>query len=470
MNAAVGVTAIPSADRLLKTDAAIRLEKMVGRTRLRDVLRTVLDHIREQALQHGLQAGDITPETVFRQVETLLHEQNESRLKAVFNLTGTVLHTNLGRTVLPEEAVQAVVQAMRQPVNLEYDLATGNRGDRDDLVQNLLCELTGAEAVTVVNNNAAAVLLMLNTLAMDREVIVSRGELVEIGGSFRIPDVMQRAGARLIEVGTTNRTHAGDYEQAVNEQSALLLKVHCSNYVIKGFTESVSMAGVAEIAHARGLPAAMDMGSGTLVDLTRWGLPREDTVSDILQAGADVATFSADKLLGGPQAGLIAGSRELLQEITRNPLKRALRVDKMRLAALEAVLQIYRSPELLPQRLTTYRLLTRHPDEMRQQAERLLPAVQQAAGADYRVASVAMRSQIGSGALPVDELPSHGLVIRYARSGRPGRALLALEDALRSLPRPVIGRIMQDALWLDFRCLDACDEPDFQAQLRPLRP
>src|SRR5699024_2304638 len=201
MNAAAGATASPSADRLLKTDAAIRLEKMVGRTRLREALRTVLDHIREQALQHGLQAGDITPETVFRQVETLLHEQNESRLKAVFNLTGTVLHTNLGRTVLPEEAVQAVVQAMRQPVNLEYDLATGNRGDRDDLVQNLLCELTGAEAVTVVNNNAAAVLLMLNTLAMDREVIVSRGELVEIGGSFRIPDVMQRAGARLIEVG-----------------------------------------------------------------------------------------------------------------------------------------------------------------------------------------------------------------------------------------------------------------------------
>lgn len=469
MNAAAGVTAIPSVDRLFKTDAAIRLEKLVGRTRLRDSLRTVLGQLREQALQQGLDACDITHETIFLHVETLLHKQDESRLKAVFNLTGTVLHTNLGRTVLPEEAVQAVVQAMRQPVNLEYDLATGKRGDRDDLVHDLLCELTGAEAVTVVNNNAAAVLLMLNTLAVSREVIVSRGELVEIGGSFRIPDVMQRAGARLIEVGTTNRTHVGDYEQAISEQSALLLKVHCSNYVIKGFTDSVSMADVADIAHARGLPAAMDMGSGTLVDLTRWGLPREDTVSDILQAGADVATFSADKLLGGPQAGLIAGTRELLQKITKNPLKRALRVDKMRLAALEAVLQMYRSPELLPQRLTTYRLLTRHPDEMRQQAERLLPAVQQAAGADYHVASVAMHSQIGSGALPVDELPSHGLVIRYARTGRPGRVLLALENALRNLPRPVIGRLMQDALWLDFRCLDACDEPDFLAQLRALR-
>lgn len=470
MSATADFTAIPSVDHLLKTDAAIRLENMVGRTRLKQALRAVLGEYREHVLQHRLDRQDIAPHTLFQKVETLLHEQDESRLKAVFNLTGTVLHTNLGRTVLPDEAVEAVVQVMRHPVNLEYDLASGQRGDRDELVRDLLCELTGAEAVTVVNNNAAAVLLMLNTLADGREVIVSRGELVEIGGSFRIPDVMQRAGARLREVGTTNRTHPGDYEQAISEQTGLLLKVHCSNYVIKGFTGSVSMADVAAMAHARGLPAAMDMGSGTLVDLSRWGLPREDTVTDILQAGADVATFSGDKLLGGPQAGLIAGTHEQLQKITKNPLKRALRVDKIRLAALEAVLRIYRSPELLAQRLTTYRLLTRDPDDIKQQAERLLPAVQQAVGADYGVEAVDMHSQIGSGALPVDELPSYGLAIRYARTGRPGRALLTLENALRSLPRPIIGRITQDALWLDFRCLDEDAEPEFQSQLGLFRP
>src|SRR5690625_906087 len=222
MSATADFTAIPSVDHLLKTDAAIRLENMVGRTRLKQALRAVLGEYREHVLQHRLDRQDIAPHTLFQKVETLLHEQDESRLKAVFNLTGTVLHTNLGRTVLPDEAVEAVVQVMRHPVNLEYDLASGQRGDRDELVRDLLCELTGAEAVTVVNNNAAAVLLMLNTLADGREVIVSRGELVEIGGSFRIPDVMQRAGARLREVGTTNRTHPGDYEQRSEEHRSEL--------------------------------------------------------------------------------------------------------------------------------------------------------------------------------------------------------------------------------------------------------
>ena len=467
MKDVASVTDIPSVDRLLNTDAGQHLQQEVGRTRLKNALRDVLGTLRGQVLQEKLTADQLAASAIFQRVRRQLCAQDESRLKAVFNLTGTVLHTNLGRTVLPEEAVTAVAQAMRQPVNLEYDLATGDRGERDDLVHDLLCELTGAPAVTVVNNNAAAVLLMLNTLASGREVVVSRGELVEIGGSFRIPEVMQRAGAQLVEVGTTNRTHTADYENAITDQTGLLLKVHCSNYAITGFTESTAMADVARIAHAHGLPAAMDMGSGTLVDLSRWGLPHEDTVRDVLQTGVDLATFSADKLLGGPQAGIIAGSADLVRQIAKNPLKRALRVDKLRLAALEAVLRLYRAPELLPQRLTTYRLLTREPATMQEQAQRLLPTVQQAVGADYKVAATPMLSQIGSGALPVNELPSHGLVIRYVGSARSGRALIKLESWLRGLSRPVIGRIMQDALWLDLRCLENEDEQAFLAQFMP---
>lgn len=459
---------IPSLERLLGSPAMQALAADYGRGRLADMLRSMLDEARAKALDGRLALGDLQPAALAEQLRQRLTAQDQPRLRAVYNLTGTVLHTNLGRALLPDRAVQAVIQALSAPANLEFDLDTGRRGDRDDLVEGLLRELTGAEAATVVNNNAAAVLLMLNSLANRREAVVSRGELVEIGGAFRIPDIMQRAGARLVEVGTTNRTHPADYEQAIGPRTALLMKVHCSNYAITGFTRSVGVSQVAAIARSHGLPAAVDLGSGTLLDLAQWGLPREDTVRETVQAGADIVTFSGDKLLGGPQAGLIVGRAELIRKIKKNPLKRALRVGKLTLAALEPVLALYRSPELLADRLTTLRLLTRPQAEMRAQAERLQGLMQKAVGAGYTVQTAAMLSQIGSGALPVDQLPSHGLVLRHAGTGRAGRALQELESWLRSLPRPVIGRISQDALWLDLRCLEARDEAAFAAQLRGL--
>lgn len=457
---------IPSLEHLLGSAIAQALAAQTGRTRLTGALRQVLDESRSKILSGELTTIDLEPDALLDLARSRLAAQDQPRLRAVYNLTGTVLHTNLGRALLPDAAIQAVVQALSAPTNLEFNLETGQRGDRDDLIEKLLCELTGAEAATVVNNNAAAVLLMLNTLTNRRETIVSRGELVEIGGSFRIPDIMQRAGARLVEIGTTNRSHPADYENAIGPRTALLMKVHCSNYAITGFTCNVTVKQVADIARRQGLPSAVDLGSGTLVDLTQWGLPPEDTVRDTIQAGADIVTFSGDKLLGGPQAGFIVGRADLVRRIKKNPLKRALRVGKLTLAALEPVLALYRSPELLAERLTTLRLLTRTMPEIRHQAERLSAVLQKAVGDRYIVSSAPMFSQIGSGALPVDQLPSYGLRVQHAGPGRAGSSLQKLEYRLRQLPRPVIGRIGHDALWLDLRCLEEADEAAFTLQLQ----
>ena len=454
--------AIPSVDRLLNQPALEDLLAHHGRTQVTSALRAHLDDLRRAALSGSLNPASLGDDHVAAALEQKLGAVTKPYLRPVFNLTGTVLHTNLGRAVLPEESVRAVSQAMSMPVNLEYDLDSGRRGERDTVVEELLCELTGAEAATVVNNNAAAVLLILSTLAARREVIVSRGELIEIGGSFRIPDIMRQAGAKLVEVGTTNRTHATDYAGAIGPRTAALMKVHTSNYVINGFTHSVELDELAKLSKAHSVPVIADLGSGSLVDLTRWGLPKEPTVRETIAAGADLACFSGDKLLGGPQAGLIVGRADLVAKLKKHPLKRALRVGKLTLAALEPVLALYRAPEFLPERLTTLRQLTRPAGAMHAQAVRMQPIVQQAVGAAYEVSNAPMSSQIGSGALPVDRLPSHGLTVRPAGGKRGG--LDRLEARLRALPRPVIGRIADKTLWLDLRCLEPSEEPEFIAQ------
>jgi L-seryl-tRNA(Ser) seleniumtransferase len=461
---------VPAVERVLSSLAAQRLIGEYGRTQVVDAIRAATETLRRDLLS-GVSFDDSFDfeAKLADDAARVLSERSRPNLRAVFNLTGTVLHTNLGRALLPDEAVRAVIEALTRPMNLEFNLATGSRGDRDDLIDGLIGELTGAEAATVVNNNAAAVLLTLSALASKKEVVMSRGELVEIGGAFRIPDIMSRAGAKLREIGTTNRTHLKDYDEAINARTALLMKVHCSNYAIEGFTKSVSVDEVAQLAHARGLPMAVDLGSGTLVDLAQFGLPTEPTVRETVAAGADLVTFSGDKLLGGPQAGLIVGRAELIRKIKKHPLKRALRVGKLTLAALEPVLQLYRAPELLRERLTTLRLLTRPSADMQTQASRVQDVLQRALGDAYSVTAEPMMSQIGSGALPVDQLPSFGLAIRNASGKRGGRALMKLEEALRALPRPVIGRIADDALRLDLRCLESTDEAAFIEQCAELR-
>jgi L-seryl-tRNA(Ser) seleniumtransferase len=457
---------LPSVSRLLE-DATIKpLVEQHGQKPITDLLRQTLDETREAARAGGpIPLDSELIERVGKAAEVLALP----KLRPVFNLTGTVLHTNLGRAPLPEEAVEALVTAARSPCALEYNIEDGGRGDRDDLIEELLCELTGAEAATVVNNNAAAVFLLLNTLALKKKVIVSRGELIEIGGSFRVPDIMSRAGAKLKEVGTTNRTHLKDFREAITKRTAMLMKIHSSNYAIHGFTSAVPEHELATLAHEHGLPFVVDLGSGTLTDLGRWGLPHEPTPQENIAAGADLVTFSGDKLLGGPQAGLMVGSKELIGAIKQNPLKRALRVGKITLAALEAVLRLYRDPDRLPERLTALQQLTRPEADIQLVAERLLPAMQTALNdLPVTVTVVSLRSQIGSGSLPVDRLPSAGLAIRP--QGKRSGILHRIEAALRTLPRPVIGRIEEGALLLDLRCLTTTEENEFTAQLPGLNP
>jgi L-seryl-tRNA(Ser) seleniumtransferase len=390
-------------------------------------------------------------------------------LRSVFNLTGTVLHTNLGRALYPQEAVAAAVQAMTYPVNLEFDLHGAARGERDEHVEARLLKLTGAQAAVVVNNNAAAVYLVLNTLAHGREVPVSRGELVEIGGSFRIPDIMASSGCTLREVGTTNRTHPQDFEDAIGERTAALMKVHKSNYEVRGFTAEVDTAPLAAIAHRHGLPLIEDLGSGMLVDLRKFGLPHEHTPGESIAAGVDLITFSGDKLLGGPQCGIIVGRQDLVARLRKNPMKRALRLDKVRLAALEAVLTLYENPEKLRASLPTIRILTTSPAEIALRAQRLLAPMQRVVGDEVEVTIADCASQIGSGALPADTLPSVALRL-IPRGAHGGSAVENLSALFRGLPVPVIGRIAADALWFDLRCLEEAQEAGFVSQLSHLRP
>ncbi|MGL5388726.1 MAG: L-seryl-tRNA(Sec) selenium transferase [Enterobacterales bacterium] len=441
---------LPAIDRLLRDPAVEPAVVKHGQTLISELLRQMQAQARETIKTlHQLPAWcQDWPQALHARLE----QQQRPALQPVFNLSGTVLHTNLGRALLAQPAVDAVISAMTSAVTLEYDLDGAGRGHRDRAIADLLCQLTGAEDACIVNNNAAAVLLMLAAVAPGQQVVVSRGELVEIGGAFRIPDVMRQAGCQLVEVGTTNRTHLKDYRTAINEQTGLLMKVHTSNYSIQGFTAAVDESELAVLGREQGIPVATDLGSGSLIDMAQYGLPAEPMPQHLIAAGVDLVTFSGDKLLGGPQAGIIVGKKDLIARLQQHPLKRALRVGKITLAALEATLRLYQQPELLAEHLPTLRLLTRPQQQMRQAAERLQSQLAAQFAGRFELRSEPCWSQIGSGSLPVDRLPSYALT--FAPLDGRGATLEGLAQQWRSLPQPVIGRINDGKLWLDLRCLE----------------
>jgi L-seryl-tRNA(Ser) seleniumtransferase len=403
-------------------------------------LRTVLDEVRRDG------GGVPDAAALAARAATRLDAMAAPRLGPVVNATGVILHTNLGRAPLPEAAVDAVTAAARGATNLEVDLVTGRRGDRDALVDDDLRALTGAEASLVVNNNAAAVLLALNTLAADREAVVSRGELVEIGGAFRIPDILAKSGARLREVGTTNRTHPDDYRRAIGPATALLLKVHTSNYRIVGFTAAVDLPALVAIGCEAGLPVVEDLGSGALVDPRDYGLPPEPVVRDRIAAGAALVTFSGDKLLGGPQAGIVVGKRDLVARLAENPLRRALRPDKLTYAALGATLRLYRQHPDLAAVLPALRALTRPLDDLRRVGEAVTRRLGARLGEGWALAVVPSECEVGSGAVPAVALPSWAVMVSH-----PERSAEDVAARFRAARPPVLGRIDGGRFLLDLR-------------------
>ena len=421
----------------------------------------LLDAVRETlALRRGEVAGCARPEDDpgggRERVSSLLLGVLPSRglphLRPLINATGIIVHTNLGRSPLAAEALDQIDRVARGYSNLEYALAEGERGSRQDHCEELLRRLTGAEGALAVNNNAAAVFLCLNTLAEGREVVVSRGQLVEIGGSFRIPDVMRKSGAHLREIGTTNKTRAADYREAITPATALLLRVHTSNFRVIGFTAAVELPELVAVGRAAGVPVMDDLGSGSLVDLSAHGLPGEPTVQDAVAAGADLVTFSGDKLLGGPQAGLIVGRRDLIEHVRKNPLHRAMRIDKLTLAALEATLRLYLEGERAHGRIPTLRMIAEPLAAVRARARRALRRLAPGTRAAWRAVVVPSTCQVGGGALPIEPLPSAALAL-----GAPERPAHHLEEALRRAPLPVIGRVQEGRLLLDLRTVDDRD-------------
>jgi len=443
---------LPAVEKLLTAPALSPLLRRYNRSYVTDTVRAVLTAVRQEILAGALRAP-VEEAEVVRRVTAVIAREDHSPLRSVVNATGTVLHTNLGRALLAKAAIDEVVRAAATPVTLEYDLIEGGRGDRDEVIEADLLALTGAEGATVVNNNAAAVLLALNTLADGKEAVVSRGELIEIGGSFRIPDVMRKSGVCLREVGTTNRTHVQDYAGAITAQTGVLLKVHPSNYRIIGFTSAVDLEELVALGRTHHVPVMEDLGAGALIDLSLYGLPKEPVVAERVAKGADVVTFSGDKLLGGPQAGLIVGRKEGITRIKQNPLKRALRPGKLTLAALSATLRLYRrSPELVAE-LPTLRWLTRPRAEMDAVAAQALPLLQARLGEGCSITVEDGKAQIGSGTLPEEELSSRVIAIRHA--GLSGEKIAA---RFRASTPPILGRIHEGAFLLDLRGIFAAEE------------
>nr|WP_320011914.1 L-seryl-tRNA(Sec) selenium transferase [uncultured Desulfobulbus sp.] len=425
--------------------------------RLKHCVRLYLDSSRRRILagkkfDEDALGRDRFLEGLIRYVRTY----HKPRFTRVINGTGVIVHTNLGRSLLPDAALENIVEAASHYSNLELNLATGKRGSRYSHVEDLLCELTGAEGALVVNNNAAGVLIALETLGKGREVIVSRGQLVEIGGSFRIPDIMARSGAKLVEVGTTNRTHERDYENAITEETALLLKVHCSNYKVIGFTREVEATELVAIGHRHEIPVMEDLGSGCLLDLSRFGLAKEPTVQEVVASGIDIVSFSGDKLLGGPQAGILVGSKHYIEQIKKNPINRALRIDKFTLSSLESVLRLYLDESQAIEHVPTLRMIAMDAESIKLRVDHLCKRCRDAFGDRAIVESRAVFSQVGGGALPEQNLTS------WAVSLFPKHMKLSqVEQALRFATVPVMGRVEDEQLIFDLRTVSEEEEDDF---------
>ena len=423
-------------------------------------VRTEIDLARKMVLSGEITArDDLALDQVASRAAARAIDMNRPRLRKVINATGVVLHTNLGRSPLPEEAIRQIALAASGYSNLEYDISSGKRGSRDDLIEEIICDLTGAEAATVVNNNAAAVLLALNTMAKGGGVVVSRGELVEIGGAFRIPDVMAASGARLVEVGTTNRTRISDYEKAIDDDTALLLKVHTSNYRIVGFSEEANIEDLVGLGKRRKLPVLFDLGSGCLMDLARLGLAeQEPTVAEVVKSGADVITFSGDKLLGGPQAGIIVGKSKFIGTIRKNPMKRALRVGKLTLAALETVLKIYMDPGRAAQNIPALKMISTDKKSIAARARRFARTLDKS---PLEISFVSAISRVGGGALPLEDMPTTLMTLEAG-----GLSAHDLEERLRAQDPPVVGRIVDDKLCLDLRTVSTSELPALRSSIK----
>ncbi len=456
---------LPGVDHVLDLWDGSEFDKSVPRPVVVQSIRNVIEDLRSRILS----APDGMDETLFSDAQLLrltksaVEEKMGFNLTRVINATGVVIHTNLGRSLLAPEVAKHVDRITARYSNLEFDLDTGKRGSRYSAVEDILCEISGAEAAMVVNNNAGAVFLTLETLARGKEVIVSRGELVEIGGSFRIPDVMTRSNARLVEVGTTNRTHPADYERAIGEETALLLKVHTSNYAIVGFTSDVPLAELVALGKKYHLPVMKDLGSGNFVDLSRHGLIHEPTVQETVSAGADVVSFSGDKMLGGPQAGIIVGKKDVVERIKKNPVNRALRIDKMTLAALEATLHMYRDERKALSQIPTLRMLTLPIQEIAKKAKRLRNRIKAISEDRLKAELFDGFSRVGGGSLPLQELPTKCVGIQIA-----GLSAGRLERRMRKSSPPVVGRIEDDWMIIDLRTVQTEEIPMISNTLKEI--
>ena len=451
------LSSIPAVHEIQKISEVQNLINIHGHSLVTQAIRTTQTEFRKLLLSSGTSKNIKIKNLEFvNQLKKNLSLITNDSLQKVFNLTGTVLHTNFGRASLPKEAINSINQIASEPSNLEYDILNNKRGDRDSHIDERLCRLIGAEACTIVNNNAAAVVLVLNSLAKRKEVLISRGELIEIGGSFRLPEIMKSAGCKILEVGTTNRTHIEDFEDALGKKSAMIFKAHKSNFNVEGYTSEVDEKDIVKLSKKNNIPFMVDLGSGSLIDLRSLGITKVQSPKDTIARGVDLITFSGDKLLGGPQCGIIAGRKDLITKIKKNPLKRALRCDKMTIAAFSTLLKLYENPERAKLEIPTLRLLNRKEKEIYEVAKKLFQLIKLKVSNIAEVKIIKCKSQIGSGSLPVELLPSYGIKISALNIKRNSNKFLQnMSKKFRELPIPIIGRLSKDSLIFDCRCLES---------------